>query len=193
MIARGTEAIAAALSIFERPQLARLARTRPLPSGVTFLLETAAGDAEALAYAMASTGRSEPTIKQAAEFFVEQILLSPNSDSYRILGGDNKSPEPELRRNMALLMCWLHPDLAQGQTGEPFDKSAYATRISQAWECVKTPERRASYDARLKARGMYLKARSAYAPVGPMRRRERLGAPSFLNRLLLRIITSSRH
>ena len=42
---------------------------------------------------------------------------------------------------MALLMRWLHPDVAR--EGE---RAVFAQRIAAAWNTLKTPERRAAYD-----------------------------------------------
>ena|SRR5271165_5867760 len=138
MTARRLEALAAAMSILQQPQLARLARHSPLPNGMTFLLEAAVGDAAATADAAAATGRSEVTVRNAAGFFIEQVLLSPLADSYRILGAHSTSPEAELRRHMTLLMRWLHPDLVPHTAeGQRFDRSAYAARVTKAWDCLR--------------------------------------------------------
>ena len=109
-----SDALAAAISMLERPHAAKLAWSSRLPEGVTFLLEIAAGEAPALGNAAQLTGRTEATLQKAAGFFIEQVLLSPDGDSYRILGSDRGAPLAELRRNMALIMRWLHPDLGFG-------------------------------------------------------------------------------
>src|SRR5262249_52748168 len=52
------------------------------------------------------------------------------------------------RRHMALLLKWLHPDLFQSSGGNKgFNRSVYVNLVTNAWEAVKTAERRASYDA----------------------------------------------
>jgi hypothetical protein len=43
---------------------------------------------------------------------------------------------------MALLLRWLHPDI--DRNGE---RSIFATRVTKAWEEVKTPARRAKHDS----------------------------------------------
>ena len=134
-------ALRAAIELFHMPSRVRIARAEPLPTGVDLLLRIAAGEAEAEGTAIASTGRSRDLIRQAAIFFIEQVLLCPNSDSYRVLGADSCASSGELRRNMALLARWLHPDKdPHGQ------RSVFASRVNQAWNDLKTPERRASYD-----------------------------------------------
>jgi DnaJ domain len=134
-------ALRAAIELFHMPSRVRIARAEPLPTGVDLLLRIAAGDAEAEGTAIASTGRSRDLIRQAAIFFIEQVLLCPTSDSYRILGADPCAGNSELRRNMALLARWLHPD--KNPKGQ---RSVFASRVNQAWNDLKTPERRASYD-----------------------------------------------
>jgi hypothetical protein len=148
-----SDALAAAISMLERPHAAKLARSSRLPEGVTFLLEIAAGEAPALGNAAQLTGRTEATLQKAAGFFIEQVLLSPDGDSYRILGSDRGAPLAELRRNMALIMRWLHPDLASDASSSSLlDRSLFASRITQAWETVKTDERRTAYNTSLAAK-----------------------------------------
>jgi hypothetical protein len=117
-----------------------------------FLLEIAAGEAPALGNAAQLTGRTEATLQKAAGFFIEQVLLSPDGDSYRILGSDRGAPLAELRRNMALIMRWLHPDLASDASSNLLDRSLFVSRITQAWETVKTDERRTAYNTSLAAK-----------------------------------------
>lgn len=149
----GADALVAALAMLDSPRAARLARSLRMPGGIAFLLEIAAGEPHALAKASTSTGRSEAVLKDAASFFIEQVLLQPGADSYRVLGGNQETPNEELRRNMALLMRWLHPDLvSNGAPGGSLDRSLYASRVTRAWESIKTPERRAAYTASLPAK-----------------------------------------
>jgi DnaJ-class molecular chaperone len=92
-------------------------------------------------------------LQKAAGFFIEQVLLSPDGDSYRILGSDRSATLAELRRNMALIMRWLHPDLASDASSSSLlDRSLFASRITQAWETVKTDERRRAYNTSLAAK-----------------------------------------
>jgi hypothetical protein len=135
------DGIRVAIEVLHVPSRVRIARTEPLPAGVDLLLRIAAGEAEAERTAIASTGRPRELIRQAAIFFIEQVLLCPNSDSYRVLGTDSQASSGELRRNMALLIKWLHPDQDRGG-----QRSMLASRVIRAWDDLKTPKRRASYD-----------------------------------------------
>ena len=101
-------------------------------------------------------------MQKAAVFFIEQVLLRPGGDSYHVLGCDNAAPVAELRRNMALLMRWLHPDVASdGSSDKRLNRSLFANRITQAWESIKTEERRAAYNASLLAKESELQLKAA--------------------------------
>jgi hypothetical protein len=134
-------ALEAALYLMQSPSRVRLIRSRPLPDGVEALLRIAANDADTIRQASQWLGRSPETIRQAAAFFIEQILFFSDADSYRILGTTSEASNSDLRRNMALLLRWLHPDL--DPRGE---RSVFARRVTRAWNDLKTQERRDTYD-----------------------------------------------
>ncbi len=134
-------ALKIAIDLMHVPSQVRLVRSEPLPDGVLILLRIAAGDAEAERVGALSVDRSTEVLRQAATFFLEQILFAPNTDSYRVLGAAPQATAAELRRNVGLLLRWLHPDLdPQGS------RSIFARRVTAAWNDLKTPERRAAYD-----------------------------------------------
>ncbi|MBT3070324.1 hypothetical protein KKP04_05520 [Rhodomicrobium sp. Az07] len=144
---RSPEAIAAALGMLLYPHIARKARRHPLPHGITFLLEVAANDPEALREAAAITGQTQATLRKAAGFFIEQIMLDEGADLYRVLGANPTAPIEDLRRHMALIMRWLHPDLMTAQERDGgFNRSVYANRVVAAWETLKSQARRSAYD-----------------------------------------------
>jgi len=116
-------------------------RTAPLPADVGTLLRIAAGDEEASRKAIEATRRSPKSVREAAAFYIEQILLHPDADSYRVLGARPNASTAELRRNMALLIRWLHPDQQNGA-----ERSVFAVRVTRAWSELKTDEKRAAYD-----------------------------------------------
>ncbi len=134
-------AVRVAIDLLRVPSRARLIREAPLPHGMELLLRIAAGERSAIDAALVKTERSEAVLRQAAEFFIEQILLSPESQSYRVLGANHDAPSAELRRNMALLVRWMHPDVT-----ESVDRSMFAGRVTLAWNDLKTAERRSAYD-----------------------------------------------
>lgn len=140
-------AIRLAIDLMQVPSRVRHAREGDLPDGMELLLRSAAGEVDALATASELTSRPSAVIRAAAAFFVEQILLCDDADSYRVLGARRDSPASELRRNMALLARCLHPDVAGLDS-----QSLFASRLTFAWNDLKTPEHRAEYDKRLKQR-----------------------------------------
>lgn len=131
------EALKAAIDLFHLPSQVRVVRSLPLPTGTDFLLRLASGEARAAREAEINSDRSANASRAAAIFFIEQILLSPESDEYRILGLDHTATMAELRAHMALLLKWLHPDLAADE-----HKSLMARRVIEAWNKVKSSERR---------------------------------------------------
>jgi hypothetical protein len=134
-------ALKLAIDLLHVPSQVRLVRSEPLPDGVLILLRIAAGEDEAVRAAAALTDRSRDVVRRAATFFIEQILFAPNADSYQVLGAGPQASAGELRRNVALLLRWLHPDL------DPRDeRSVFISRVTAAWNNLKTPQRRAAYD-----------------------------------------------
>jgi hypothetical protein len=135
-------ALRVAIDLVRVPSRLRGVRAAPLPQHVETLLRIAAGDESVEAEAALITGVSRELVRKASAFFIEQILLHPGADSYRVLGADPHASIAELRRNMALLLRWLHPDI--DRNGE---RSIFVTRVTTAWDEVKTPVRRAKHDS----------------------------------------------
>jgi DnaJ domain len=130
-----------AIDLMHSPSQVRRIRSAPLPADVANLLRIASGDKEAISQAAGKLGRSREMLREAATFYIVQILLSPDADSYRVLGATPEATHGELRHNMTLLLRWLHPDLdPKGQL------SVFTARVTRAWNDLKTPERRAHYD-----------------------------------------------
>jgi hypothetical protein len=137
-------AIRLAVDLLHTPARIHHARTSPLPQGVHLLLRLAVGDEEAQLLALESTGYDIDLLTDAAGFFIEQVLLSPNADAYRVLGSTPFSTAAELRRNMAYLLRWVHPDLQANK-----HRAIFLHRVIEAWEELKTPARRRAYDSAL--------------------------------------------
>lgn len=140
-----SDALHAALVLVKDPVSVRKLQRAELPGGIPAVLAIAIGEEAALAEAQAYTGRSRTALTEAAGFFVEQVLLDHDADSYRVLGGSRKSTHEELRHNMALLMRWLHPDLQALRNGAG-DREVFSSRVTRAWEDLKNDERRRAYD-----------------------------------------------
>ena len=139
-------ALRLAIDLMHIPSRVRIVREEPLPPGMGLLLQVAARVDEAEREGVEMTGRPIETLREAATFFVEQVLFAPQTDCYRALGSTREATTGELRHNMALLLRWLHPDVAIDR-----DRSVFAARVALAWDTLKTPDRRAAYDLELEA------------------------------------------
>ncbi|MEM7774272.1 MAG: hypothetical protein AAF732_01585 [Pseudomonadota bacterium] len=141
------DALNAAIGLQTRPEFVSRARQIQLPNGLTFLLRVAAGDDAAVAEAKRRTGQDEASLRRAAQFYIEQVLLDQSADAYRVLGGTPNASAATLRTHMALLLRCFHPDTAgQSSPHVAIDRSVFAERVTRAWERLKTQERRTDYD-----------------------------------------------
>ncbi|MCB1507188.1 MAG: DnaJ domain-containing protein [Hyphomicrobiaceae bacterium] len=134
-------AVRTAIDLLHVPWRVRIVRAQALPKDVSPLLRVAAGDRKVLRWISEKTDRSKDVIQDAADFYIEQILMAPDADSYRVLGARPEASMADLRRNMAWLVRLSHPDVDR--------KGKYtmlAMRVTSAWENLKTPDRRAAYD-----------------------------------------------
>ena len=129
-----------ALDLLRTPSRAHLVRKAPLPNGVETLLRLAGGDETLTREASAAAAVPPVVLREAATFFIEQAMFYPEADAYRVLGTRPGATTAELRRNMAHLLRWLHPDHGGDQ------RSVFTPRVTRAWNDVKNPERRAAYD-----------------------------------------------
>lgn len=148
------EALRVAVDLLHVPSRVRLVRAQSLPEGMPLLLRVAAGEQDVGLEAGRLLDRPPEVVREAAAFFVEQILLGAGADSYRVLGASPQATSSELRHNMASLIKWLHPD-----SGRQGPRSVYVNRVTMAWEDLKTPQRRAAYDEKMRASLTALKKR----------------------------------
>lgn len=79
-------AVRTAIDLLHVPWRVRLLRAQSLPKDLSPLLRVAAGDEKVLRWISDKTDRSKDVIREAAEFYIEQILMAPDADSYRVLG-----------------------------------------------------------------------------------------------------------
>lgn len=126
-------ALIAALHLLMAPSQVRLMREAPLPKDVQLLLRIAAKDEDAIRRAATISNRPRVQIEEAAQFFIEQVLWYPGADCYRVLGGTPKTSRAELKKNLSLLMVWLHPDKDRNDY-----RSAFIVRVTAAWNELKT-------------------------------------------------------
>ncbi|MGY0561510.1 J domain-containing protein [Luteimonas sp. A277] len=138
----GGEALDMALGLLRAPTRRMQLAARPLPSGMTTLLEVAGGSHAAANAAAAATGATPEELLEASRFFVQQVLFTEGADAYRVLGAMPDAPQSTLVTHHRLLQRWLHPDRSNGEAWD----SAYSTRVNQAWSRVRTARARQAYD-----------------------------------------------
>ena len=138
-------AVFLALDLVRSPILAGVMRQHPLPSDVLFLIRIAAGSKEALEKAEDLTGKSRAQLRTAAVFDIQQVMWPRGGDCYRVLGASPEAAQPELVEHLRWLMKWLHPDRGKSELNK-----LYAGRVLGAWDQLKTPDRRQTYDRSLR-------------------------------------------
>lgn len=135
-------ALEVALALMRLPSLRSSLRLQPLPEDVEQLIVLAAGVAVPLAAASARSGELPAQVLEAARFYIREIMLFHGADAYRVLGVSPSASEAQIKLNYRHLQHWLHPD----RVGNDWE-SVFATRINAAWHELRTPARRAAYDA----------------------------------------------
>src|SRR3954451_4898936 len=130
-----------ALDLLAAPSRIKHARSCELPDGVELVLRIAGQEKCAIDEAAKFCDHPRDFIERAAVFFIEQVLLTPGIDSYRVLGARRDASYAELRRNFVLLVKCLHPDHSRG--GE---RSALVSKVIESWNQLKTVKRRATYN-----------------------------------------------
>lgn len=136
------DALELALALMRAPSMRGLLRQRPLPAGVDEVIELAAG--LPVRAASGHTGETPERLREAARFYLREVLLFADADAYRVLGVAPDAPAARIKAHHRLMQRWLHPDRRAGDW-----ESAFAARVNAAWAELRTPARRAAYDARL--------------------------------------------
>src|SRR5262249_13688121 len=126
----GARGIDLALDLARMPVLAHSIEKPPLPTDILEVMRIAAGAPEVCQLASQATGRPPAVLIEAARFYLQQVLLRPDADSYRVLGLPPGASRELARRHMQCLLQWLHPDV-----NRDWD-SAYAERVLTAWREV---------------------------------------------------------
>ena len=134
-----------ALALLHAPGKRHALRLKPLPEGMDGLLGIAAGAMpDALAEAVRTFGEPEARIREAAQFYVREVLFFPQADAYRVLGCAADASNASIKAHHRLLQHWLHPDRLHNE-----DDAIFASRVNVAWNRLRNPERREAYDRAL--------------------------------------------
>jgi hypothetical protein len=134
-------ALLQALALLRVPRGARPRPEDQLPEGVEVLVRIAGGDAQTLALAAKSTREAEATVREAAVFYIQQVMFATGSGSYRVLGLDPGASEEQLKSHHRWLTRWLHPDRNRDEW-----EAVFSERVNRAWQDLRTSERRQRYD-----------------------------------------------
>jgi hypothetical protein len=134
-----THVIDLALDLARMPALARSAGAPAIPPNIVELMRIAAGSPEACEAAVAKTGEPTRVVIDAARFYLQQVLLRPDADCYRVLGIKPTASRATARNHMRWLLEWLHPD----RNHNSWD-TVYAERVLKAWREVSASDGRAA-------------------------------------------------
>jgi hypothetical protein len=126
-----------ALDLARMPALARSWGAPAIPANIVELMRIATGSPQACEAAVARTGEPTRVVIEAARFYLQQVLLRPDADSYRVLGISPTASRATAREHMRWLMEWLHPD----RNSNSWD-AVYAERVLKAWREVSVSEGR---------------------------------------------------
>jgi len=126
----GPRGIDLALDLARMPAMAHAIEAPSIPADVFEVMRIAAGAPDICQLASRATGQPVAVLIEAARFYLQQVLLRPDADSYRVLGLLPGASRELARRNMRCLLQWLHPDV-----NRDWD-SAYAHRVLAAWREV---------------------------------------------------------
>ena len=154
----GPRGIELALDLARMPALAQSIVNPPLPSDIFEVMRIAAGSPEVCQSAARATGQPAAVLIEAARFYLQQVLLRPDADPYRVLGLPPGASRELARHHLRCLLQWLHPDV-----NKDLD-SVYAERVLKAWRevSVSSDSARAS-----NSRAHGLAGRRVRMPVNP--------------------------
>ncbi|MFT3807400.1 DnaJ domain-containing protein [Arenimonas sp.] len=141
MISVAPPALHHALLLLRTPTAVRPGPQERLPEGMLLLLRVVAGDELALAEARQRSDESAEVVREAAAFYIQQVMFASGSHSYRLLGVDADAPDERIKEHYRWLVRWLHPDRNADEW-----EVVYADRVNRAWQDLRTPERRQRFD-----------------------------------------------
>ena len=141
MIPANGPALNRALALLQDPRGVRPGPGDSLPADMRTLLQIVSGDPQALAQACQRCGEQADRVREAAVFYIQQVMFAPGSDSYRILGVDTRARDEQIKAHYRWLVRWLHPDRNPDEW-----EAIYAERVNRAWQELRTVERRQRHD-----------------------------------------------
>ncbi len=116
---------------------------------MTLLLRVAGGELRPTDEDLQSLGASAEKIHKAAVFFIGQVCLVSGADHYWILGLNAGADLQRIKEHHRILIRLFHPDRRESRDNWT---DAYAARINQAYNVLRRPALRTTYDASLSQR-----------------------------------------
>lgn len=104
------QAIDVALAIYRRPSMVRATQEAPLPEGMLTVIRIAAGVEVEAGIISLERARNAEEAREAAVFFLQQVLFRPYSTNYSLLGLTADANVEQVREHKRWLLKWLHPD-----------------------------------------------------------------------------------
>ena len=123
----GPKGINLAIDLARIPAFGKSCANLPLPTDIFEVMQIAACVPEACRSAAHDTEQPVAVLVEAARFYVQQVLLRPDADPYRVLGLEPGASREAARRHLRCLLQWLHPDV-----NKDLD-SIYTERVLKAW------------------------------------------------------------
>jgi hypothetical protein len=103
-------AVETALDLYRHPIKVNAARKSTLPNDILALIRIVAGSDDEVAALDLPDVKSPSEMREAAAFYMQQVMFQKDNDSHRILGLNSKSTPQQIKDHKRLLLKWLHPD-----------------------------------------------------------------------------------
>jgi len=136
------EALEQALALLDAPIRRFEVRAKPLPDDIGVVIQLASASQPALGECARRLREPEDRLLEAVRFYLQQALLEPGTDAYRVLGVAPDASPGQIREHYRWLQRWLHPD-RQGQAWE----AQFSTRLNWAWRMLRNDSARKAYDS----------------------------------------------
>ena len=127
-------AIELALDIYRHPSKVGAVRRAALPMDVLKLVRIVAGGDDEIAAQNLTDQKSPAEMRDAAVFFIQQIMFQSGNAPHRILGLSEDASPQQIKDHKRLLLKWLHPDRNQSKW-----EGVYFQRVLQAAQSVEGP------------------------------------------------------
>lgn len=137
----GSDILGVVLALHRAPAMRFDLRGQPLPADLGLILRLAAPSQSLLDDTAARIGETPATLREAARFYLQQVLFEPGTDAYRVLGVAPDAAVAHIREHHQWLQRWLHPD-----RHEDDGSATFSARLNWAWQQLRDQRKRNAYD-----------------------------------------------